>query len=278
MSKQDDNQEPTDHLPESEVAEGAEFQSEAVATFVEAVRDAWKQARKDKKLAKADLVEVLAPQLAELDRTVSESTAELRGKVSDLAKLAQRQAQDVNELMGRLRREDAVAKAKEEFAKAMLGVVDAVDQAQSLLKDADPSVLQGIEMTSKLIDHAFSSQGFTKLNPMHIPFDPKKHEGMGTAESEDHPEGTIIELVQSGYFNESTGNVVRAPRVIYATKPSVDAETDDESETTDVDPEVCATSVDDSVVGESEPTDGESDMTNDDATNTTDQQTKPANE
>lgn len=257
MSKQDDKQAQSDDSQEVEV--GEQFQSEAVAAFVDSVRDAWKQARKDKKLAKADLIEVLAPQLAELDRAVSESTTELRGKVSDLAKLAQRQEHDLLALKGRLRREDAVAKAKEEFAEAMLGVVDAVDQAQSLLKDADPSVLQGIVMTSKLIDHAFNSQGFTKLDPMHVPFDPKKHEGMGTAESEDHPEGTIIELVQSGYFNESTGNVLRAPKVIYATKPSVDAETDDESETTDVDSEVCATAGDDSDVGESEPTDSESD-------------------
>ena len=258
MSRQDDNQEQTDHS-QADDAEGAEFQSAAVATFVEAVRDAWKQARKDKKLAKADLIEVLSPQLAELDRAVGESIGRLDNEVSKFSRLAQRQAQNLNELMGRQRREDAEAKAKEEFAKAMLGVVDAVDQAQSLLKDADPSVLQGIQMTSKLIDHAFKSQGFTKLSPMHVPFDPKKHEGIGTAESAEHPEGTIIKLVQSGLFNESTRNVLRAPRVIYATKPAVEAETDDQSETTDVDSEVCAAAGNDSAVGESEPTDSESD-------------------
>lgn len=262
MSKQDDKQAQADDSQEVEVDE--QFQSEAVAAFVDAVRDAWKQARKDKKkLEKADLIEVLSPQLAELDRAVSESTTELRGKVSDLAKLANQKSQDLNQLMGRLDRERKrlPAKAKEDFARAMLQVVDAVDGAYTTLEiaNADPNVLQGIQMTSKLIDHAFESQGFLRIEALGSELDYDRHESLGEIESSDHAAGTVIEVLRSGYyFNETPEKVgvLRAAGVIVAKSPTTADEAD----------------------GESAAAESESDLTREDAANTTNPQSKPAKE
>lgn len=250
MSKQDDKHEQADDSQEGEVDE--QFQSEAVIAFVDSVRDAWKQARKDKKkLEKADLIEVLGPQLAELDCAVSESTAELQGKVSDLAKLANQKSQDLNQLMGRLdrERESLPAKAKEDFALAMLQVVDAVDRAYTTLEkaNADPSVLQGIQMTSKLIDHAFASQGFLRIESLGSELDYDRHESLGEIESSNHTAGTVVEVVRSGYYlKETPDKVLRAAGVIVAKSPTTADEAD----------------------GESAAAESESDLTRDDAANT----------
>ena len=233
MCKQDADRENDEH-PQADDAESAEFQSEAVAAFVEAVRERIEQARKDKTdFKKADLIEVLAPQLADLDREVSE----LKGKYSRVARLAHQLTSELSQSKDRLSREQErlPSKAKEDFAKEMLGIVDGVNQAETMLKDADASVREGIRLISISIDHAFESQGFTKISPMLVPFDPAHHESIGNVESAEHPEGTVIELVQSGCRIKSTGKVLRAAKVIVSKKPSVDTDSNGESEPTESD-------------------------------------------
>lgn len=253
MSKQDDNQEQTDRS-QADDAEGAEIQSEAVATFVEAVRDAWKQARKDKKIAKADLIEVLSPQLAELDRTVSESTTKLQGKVRDVVRNADMVSQQLRESKDQLRRERErlPTKAKEEFASEMLRVADALDGAAKSLdavQSGDRSryrrrwyrrrkyhsrksldaILAGVHSTARLMGNALRSQGFKKIDPLHSDYDTKLHEAMGKADSTEHSEGTVIAVVQSGYINETTDFLLRPARVIVAEQPTKDAHDDGET-------------------------------------------------
>lgn len=279
MSKQDDKQAKANDSQEGEVDE--QFQSEAVAAFVEAVRDAWKQARKDKKLAKADLVEVLGPQLAELDRAVSESTTKLQGKVRDVVRNADMVSQQLRESKDQLRRERErlPTKAKEEFASEMLRVADALDGAAKSLdavQSGDRSryrrrwyrrrkchsrksldaILAGVHSTARLMGNALRSQGFEKIDPLHSDYDTHLHEAMGNVESSEHSEGTVIAVVQSGYINETTDFLLRPARVVVAAQPTKDAHDD----------------------GETANAETESDMTNDDAANTINPQTKPANE
>ena len=231
MSKRDDKRD-SDDQPQERDAESP-FQSEAVAAFVGAVRT--RDSEKD--VPKTGLIEFLMPQLEELDREVTESIARKDRKISDLAGLASQKSDQLNQLMGRQRREKETlpVNAKAEFAHAMLSVVDAVDAAVSSLVRADESVLEGVRSISRLMDNALKSQGFLKIDAIGEQYDPKRHEGIGETESSDHDEGTVIEVVQGGYINESTGILLRPSRVIVAKSPTADAEEHGESATAEGD-------------------------------------------
>lgn len=229
MSKRDDKRDSA-HKSQDQDA-GSSFQSEAVKAFVGAVRAS------DADLTKTDLIDFLMPHLLDLDREVTETVAGLDGKVSDLASLANQKSDQLNQLMGRQRREKETlpVNAKAEFAHAMLSVVDAVDAAVSSLVGADESVQEGVRSISRLMDNALKSQGFSKIDAIGNQYDPKRHEGIGETESTDHDEGIVIEVVQGGYVNESTGRLLRPSRVIVAKRPTRDAEGHGESVATEND-------------------------------------------
>lgn len=229
MSRRDDKRDSA-HKSQDPDAESS-FHSEAVKAFVGAVRAS------DANLTKTDLIDFLMPHLLELDRDVTETVAGLDGKVSDLASLANQKSDQLNQLMGRQRREKETlpVNAKAEFAHAMLSVVDAVDAAVSSLVGADESVLEGVRSISRLMDNALKSQGFSKIDAIGNQYDPKRHEGIGETESTDHDEGIVIEVVQGGYVNESTGRLLRPSRVIVAKRPTADAEGHGESVATEND-------------------------------------------
>lgn len=212
---------------------GASFESEAVKAFVKAVRAS------DANFAKTDPIDFLMPHLLELDREVTETVSRLDGKVSDLGGLANQKTLELGQLMGRLRRDQETlpVNAKVEFAQAMLSVVDAVDAAVSSLVGADESVLEGVRSISRLMDNALKSQGFLKIDAMGNQYDPERHEGIGEIESSEHDGGTVIEVVQGGYINESTGILLRPSRVIVAKRPTTGAEGHGESVATETDSE-----------------------------------------
>ena len=229
MSKRDDKRDSAQKSQEPD--SGFSFQSDAVKAFVEAVRAS------DANFAKTAPIDFLMPHLLDLDREVTETIARLDRKVSDLGSLANQKTVELGQLMGRLRRErDTLpVNAKVEFAGAMLNVVDAVDAALSSLTDADGSVLDGLKSISKLMDSALKTQGFSKIDALDDQYDPDYHEGIGERESTDRDEGVVIEVVQAGYINESTGILLRPSRVILAKKPTTDDEGHGESVATETD-------------------------------------------
>ena len=229
MSKRDDKRDSAQKSQDPDAE--SSFQSEAVKAFVEAVRAS------DANFAKTAPIDFLMPHLLELDREVTEKVAGLDRKVSDLGGLANQKTHELGQLMGRLRRDQETlpVNAKVEFAQAMLSVVDAVDAAVSSLVGADESVLEGVRSISRLMDNALKSQGFLKIDAMGNQYDPERHEGIGEIESSEHDGGTVIEVVQGGYVNESTGRLLRPSRVIVAKRPTTDDEGHGESVATEAD-------------------------------------------
>ena len=231
MSKRDDKRDSARKSQDPDAE--SSFQSEAVKAFVGAIAGRKNEA----KSAKTDVIELLMPELEQLDREVTESIARLDGKVSDLGGMANQKTLELGQLMGRLRRDQETLpiNAKVEFAHAMLSVVDAVDAAVNSLVGADESVLEGVRSISRLMDNALKSQGFLKIDAMGNQYDPERHEGIGEIESSDHDGGTVMAVVQGGYINESTGILLRPSRVIVAKRPTTDAEGHGESVATEND-------------------------------------------
>lgn len=98
---------------------------------------------------------------------------------------------------------------KEELAKyaaagiieSLLPVIDNFERAIAAGKtaDADSPLLQGIEMVYKQLMDVLSSAGLEEIESLGKPFDPFLHEAVMKEPSEDHEEGTVIEVLQKGY-------------------------------------------------------------------------------
>ena len=215
MSKRDDKQSEVDES--SEQGADATFQCDAVAAFVEAVRA--REGERD--VSKTGLIEFMMPQLEELDREVTESIAQKDRKISEIGSLANQKTVELSQLMGRLRRdrERLPVEAREQFARAMLEVVDGFDAAAKMLANADESVLMGFRMVSRSMDDALKSQGFIKIDASVGQNVSEFHHVIEERESDGHDTGTVIEVDQSGYINETTGNVLRPARVVVAKSP-----------------------------------------------------------
>ncbi len=94
------------------------------------------------------------------------------------------------------------------FAKDLLPVADclanALDCAKKELDNApDKTFLQnmitGIEMVQKQLDNALKKHGVEKMSALGVVFDPNLHQVISQIDSSDHPSGTIVQEMQTGY-------------------------------------------------------------------------------
>jgi len=104
-------------------------------------------------------------------------------------------------------------KEKEEFLKfsqagllkEILVVADNLERALAALPkdDEDKGLLalkQGVELTLKQFQSVLERHGVTKVKTVGEKFDPKRHEVMLQEETDQFPEETVMEELQSGYL------------------------------------------------------------------------------
>ena len=115
--------------------------------------------------------------------------------------------------------ENAHKYAIEKFIKDLLAVVDSMDRALELAATTDgfdAAMLDGTQMTHKLLLDTVSRHGVEAIDPIGEPFDPQQHQAMSMMESEDQEPNTVTAVMQKGYKLE--GRVIRAAMVV-VTKP-----------------------------------------------------------
>ena len=115
--------------------------------------------------------------------------------------------------------ENAHKYAIEKFIKDLLAVLDSMDRALELAATTDgfdTSMLEGTQMTHKLLLDTVSRHGVEAIDPVGEPFDPQEHQAMSMMESEDQEPNTVTAVMQKGYKLE--GRVIRAAMVV-VTKP-----------------------------------------------------------
>ena len=92
-----------------------------------------------------------------------------------------------------------------QYASATLaeGILPVLDDFERVLahapEDVDENWLKGIEMTVAKLSETLSSVGVETIEAQGVPFDPKLHEAIGTDESDEHPEDTVLDEVRRGY-------------------------------------------------------------------------------
>lgn len=102
----------------------------------------------------------------------------------------------------------------EKFAGDVLGVRDSIAMGLEAAREQATveSLIEGSEMTLKLLEHALNRHGVMEINPLGEAFNPEFHEALAMIDSPDSEPNTVVQVVQSGY--EINGRLLRAARVL----------------------------------------------------------------
>jgi molecular chaperone GrpE len=137
---------------------------------------------------------------ADLDTLLVEN-AEMRDRL--LRTLA-----DMENLRRRTEREkaDTARYAITNFARDVLTVGDnlkrTVDHVPAEAAAQDPALktfLEGVELTERELLNVLERHGVTRIEPLGQRFDPNCHQAMYEVQNADVPEGTVVDVMQSGY-------------------------------------------------------------------------------
>ena len=113
---------------------------------------------------------------------------------------------------------DAHKYALEKFAKALLSVLDSLEQAlQTQLQDDSDgvkSLKEGVQLTLDMFQTVFEQFSIVAVNPVGARFDPQLHEAMVMQPSNEVEAGMVLEVIQKGYT--LNGRLIRPARVIVA--------------------------------------------------------------
>ncbi len=101
-------------------------------------------------------------------------------------------------------------KEKEEFAKyastklitELLPIVDNFDRAFSTVVEdnLNESFSKGMNMIYRQLEGVLQAEGLVPMESVGQPFNPEFHQAIMQVESEEYPEGTVVEEIQKGYL------------------------------------------------------------------------------
>lgn len=157
-----------------------------------------------------------------LDRNGGQETAapqtvdELHQKMEKLSDSLLRAKADYQNLQrrGAVERADAIRYANAELMKSLLGVIDDFERSVTAMETSDnvTAVADGIRLVQENFLKALRVQGLEAIDALHQPFDPSIHEALMEKPSDEHPVGTVMEQISTGY--RLRDRVLRPARVV----------------------------------------------------------------
>ncbi len=153
--------------------------------------------------------------------SLRESVADLQAQLDaarDQALRAQAEAENTRRRASR-ETENARKFALERFVSALLPSLDSFERAVEAVaaSEAEGSVVEGIELSLKLLMGALEGAGVRVVDPAGEPFDPQFHEAMSMVPEPDMEPGSVARVIQKGYvLNE---RLVRAAMVMVVQTP-----------------------------------------------------------
>ena len=151
-----------------------------------------------------------------------EELERLRREVQQAKDQYLRTLAEVDNVKKRLHREkeEFVRYAAESVVRALLPIVDSLDQALVAVdKQADPqAVIKGVHLIYRQLLGLLDKEGVKRIPTVGEPFDPHKHEAVARVEAGDGmADDTVAEEVQVGYTMH--GKVIR-PAIVKVAKRS----------------------------------------------------------
>ena len=170
-------------------------------------------------------VDLETPEDASGTAAKPDPVAQLEAEKTDLKEKLLRTLADMENLRRRTEREiaDARAYAVTNFARDMLTVADNTRRAlESVPEEARregegplKSFIEGIELTERDLLKTLERHGIKRLDPQGQKFDPNLHQAMFEVPNPDVPNGTVVQVVQTGY---AIGDRVLRPALVGVAK------------------------------------------------------------
>ncbi|HUS89559.1 MAG TPA: nucleotide exchange factor GrpE [Desulfosporosinus sp.] len=140
----------------------------------------------------------------EKNLTLEAELVKAKAKAEDHYGQLQRLQADFDNYRKRTQKEktELIKYASERLVGELLPVLDNFDRAVSAAK-VNPdftSFSQGVEMILRQMQTALSKEGLRAMDAVGQPFDPNLHEAVLRVASEEHPENTVVEELQKGYY------------------------------------------------------------------------------
>ncbi|MDB5621569.1 MAG: grpE [Devosia sp.] len=149
----------------------------------------------------------------------------LRAENSELKDRLLRTVAEMENLRKRTERDvaDTRSYAIAGFARDMLSATDALSRALLVLpaearESSDPtikSLIEGIEMTEREMQRLLGKHGVKPIEAEGQKFDPHKHQAMFEVPDPTRPEGTVVQVVQTGF---AIGERVLRPAMVGVAK------------------------------------------------------------
>jgi len=177
----------------------------------------------------------------EIDKTAEEAKVEagvveaLAAENAELKDKLLRLAAEMENLRKRMTREieDTRTYAITKFARDMLTATDSLNRALIVLpaetRDTAEgplkSLIEGIDLTEREMQRLLAVHGVKPIEAEGQKFDPHRHQAMFEVPDPNHPEGTVVQVVQTGY---AIGDRVLRPAMVGVAKgaPAAPAEGD----------------------------------------------------
>ena len=105
----------------------------------------------------------------------------------------------------------------EKFVSELLSVWDSLELGYEAAKETQDidKLLEGTELTVKMLVDAMNKFGVEQIDPKGEPFDPEKHQAMGMVPTDELPPNSVVEVIQKGYT--LNGRLVR-PALVMVSK------------------------------------------------------------
>ena len=97
-------------------------------------------------------------------------------------------------------------------------ILEPLDNIERALQAADHSPLaQGLRGVFDQMEALLARHGVQRIGAVGDPFDPMRHEAVGVRQTDDVPDGTVVDIARSGF---AIGDrVLRPAQVVVATRP-----------------------------------------------------------
>jgi molecular chaperone GrpE len=134
---------------------------------------------------------------------------QLKEEAGALKERLLRTAADMENLRKRAEREKAEATlyAATNFARDLLSVADNMSRALAAMPveardqadEATKNLLAGVELTERELLKVFQRYNIRKVETVGAKFDPNVHQALFEVPTKDHPPGTVVQEMQSGF-------------------------------------------------------------------------------
>jgi molecular chaperone GrpE len=152
---------------------------------------------------------------------VQEQIERLRADLDDAHDRALRFQAELDNYRKRVAREFELERkyAIMPLLRDLLPVLDDIHRAVEAAEQAASSggLLEGVRMVARQLEEVLSRHHCAPVEALHQPFDPHFHEAISQQRCDEHPPGTVIHVVQTGYRLHD--RVVRPSRVIVSAGP-----------------------------------------------------------